>query len=206
MDRGFVALAMVMLITSVAEAQRPCVEVWLGPASGSETGGDGRGAYIHAGVDGSWRVASGRSLVLDFGIAAAPSEERVFAELPAPQVALERSVHVQGVWHMGAGLELSPPAATAIVPFIRGTAGGGAIVTHNRWDGYSRPEPCFAATWALGLRLVPPPGPVGFLVELRSAHAWSRTSSLNVVGLAFGVTIRPTPASTRRRPALVPGG
>jgi len=59
-------------------------------------------------------------------------------------------------------------------------------------------ETGFAFSGAGGLRLVPPPGPLGFTLALHGARTIARHSRCGAMGVTFGMTLYPL---DRRRAA-----
>jgi len=95
--------------------------------------------------------------------------------------------------------ERSYPPNSGVAGYVQGGLGIARLrasgSSYLEGEG-SRPErPKYdwgpALSGEVGLRLVPPPGPIGFLLGLRSSNALTPHSSSHVLAFQFGLTVHP---------------
>ncbi len=176
---------------------RATVPVSLDLAGGVGLGGGRRAAFGTTGsmagvlaTDLAWRLAPGRALILSGeyigsgrGATAEPAGIRPLT-IPSSaiysQVARLRSLDGRSVL---VGWRHSRPGSG---PMLQAAAGGGSLVTRG-W--HSRLG--IALGGAAGWRVVPPPGPVGFVVEARGSYVRSGSSYVGAATLGLGLTIQP---------------
>jgi hypothetical protein len=185
-----------LLTASPARAEFPvALSAWLGAGPGSghqqEVGESGRfGVW---GIDAAWRYAPGRALVVTYE-AAGLGGLKYITDSPYLSRLEHRAITV--------GLELSSPPRTWASVFFRTSAGLGQVATDGS-RGMPLPgtldavpigaltEYGFALSGAAGVRLIPPPGPLGFTIALRAAHIGAHDSSSGSLGVTVGMTFDP---------------
>ncbi len=152
---------------------------WAGVGGGSGHGDDavGSGFFGLAGIEAAWRFAPGRALVATYE-GAGDVSQGMFSLSGRPHLSdLEYSA-------ITLGPQFSVPPGRGVALFCRGSAGVGLTTNGHRESG-------FALSGAGGLRLVFPPGPVGFVFAVHAARTFARNSSCGAVGLTLGLTIYP---------------
>jgi hypothetical protein len=193
-------LLFTVLISGSARAEFPAgLSAWagFGAGSGHREEVKGSGWFGLAGIEAAWRYAPGRALVV--ACEGASDGGQIFIpESPRLQQLEHRAITI--------GPEFSYPRGSSIALFYRGAAGVGRVMTSGfrsmpsyDYDPFAPPaeplaqltETGFAWSAAAGLRLVLPPGPVGFTFALRGAHVYARHSSAGDVGGTFGLTVYP---------------
>jgi hypothetical protein len=191
------ALFAFALIASPARAEFPAaVSAWggFGNGWGSRSGVVNDGSFVLVGAEAAWRFAPGRALVVTYEGGGGPlASGRQLATISY----LDRFDHV-GVT---VGPEFSFPSGSGTSLFCRGSAGMGRVTTDgyesirvydgSPWEPARVTETGFALSGAAGFRLVPRPGPVGFVFAIHAAQTWTRHSRCGGFGATFGLTIYP---------------
>ena len=194
-----VALLSLILITSPARAEFPAaLSAWGGAGLGSghrEEVGDA-GSFGLLGVEAAWRFSPGRALV------ATAERAGLFGRSYFPEGSyLAKLEH----FAITVGPELSFPPGSRLAFFCRASAGIGRVTTTRSgyvvYTGIPGPaaltENGFALSGAAGLRLMLPPGPLGFTIALHAARITADNSNCGGIGLTAGLTLYPL----NRRPA-----
>ena len=196
--RRAVAIAFLSMVAAAnpARAEFPAAgSAWVGLGTGYGQREELRdsGTFGLAGLDAAWRFAAGRAIVLTYEGAGGPTGVTYIPESPHFV-----DLDFQAVT---AGPEFSAPSGECVEVFCRCAIGAGLVtsdaVRGMRYDGVWMPplatlrETGFAISGGLGLRVVIPPGPVGFTLALRGAQVYGRHSSAGARGVAFGVTLYP---------------
>lgn len=190
------ALLMLFLTAGPARAEFPAaLSAWLGagPGSGHREELGENGPFGVWGIDAAWRYAPGRALVATYEAAGL-----------AGGVHFPESPHLGTLEHLAitVGPEFSFRRRSSVSFFCRGSAGVGRVTTDGSrglrllgpgWVPGIIPltETGFAMSGAAGVRLMPPPGPLGFTIALRAARTSAHHSSSGSIGVTFGLTLYP---------------
>jgi len=151
----------------------------LGQGGGQSDGATAVGPFGIAAVDFAWRHRPGRAIVLSLETAGGPFSVSHPASL-TPRY-LDSIDHTSLVL----GIERSLPD-TPSGPYVQFGAGIGRVVT----DAFQRSNGV-ALSGAAGARIVPSPGPVGFLFGLRTNHVFSAHARCHALAVTLGLTIHP---------------
>lgn len=178
-------------------AARAAVPVSLDLAAGVGLGGGGRTAFATTGpmvgtlaADLAWRRASGSALVVSgeyLGSGKGPGAEPAGIRLMIPPIyappgSLRRLDFMDGRSILIGWRHARPRSG----PSWQAAVGAGSLVAPG-W--HSRPG--LALGGAAGWRILPPPGPVGFVLEARGSYLRSGSSYLGAVTLGLGLAIQP---------------
>ena len=191
------ALLSLILTANPARAEFPAaLSAWAGAGRSSghreEVGGSAPSGVW--GIDAAWRFAPGRALVAYEG--AGQGGMMFIPESPH----LSRLEH----WAITVGPEFSSPPRSGVAFFCRASAGVGRVtsagsrglrITDTRVNALPGLVPLteigFAMSGVVGVRLIPPPGPLGFTLALRAARTAAGHSSSGGIGVTAGFTLYP---------------
>ena len=197
--RLFVAplvVACALLVPAPAGAEPPIgvrATLCLGTGVGHRDNLVGAGPSGFAAVELLWRYRPGRAVVVSYVTGGGPAGLAYVPEAAHLEYADHRAVLI--------GLEASRLGGGG---FLHAGLGVGRVTT----DGFPGLEgmydPETRAHWArpftetgvalmatAGLRLVPRPGPMGFILAFQTSNVVGPTSSSNVLGFTFGITLHP---------------
>ena len=180
---GF-SLLMLPAATTPARGESPFfvgVSAGLGTGGGQRDGSATRGPFGIWAADLAWRHRPGRAIVLSLETAGGPFfVSRKLASASAPP-------NVDSIEHQSIvlGIERSLPDA-GVGPYVQFGAGLGRVTT----DSFERSKG-LALSGAAGLRIVPRPGPVGFLIGFRTNHVISTRARCGALAMTLGLTIHP---------------
>jgi hypothetical protein len=136
-----------------------------------------------AAADLLWRDRPGHAFVLsyDTGVVGFPGA-RVY---PDPYEARLDQSFAQAFL---IGVERSRPGA-GVTPYLQGGLGAGRVASDLRAQ---RPSGLGVAVGgSVGFRIVPDPGPLGFLLGLRTSHVISRHAHAHTLVLVLGLVLHP---------------
>lgn len=162
-----------------------------GPGGGSDQGIRAVGPFGMIAAEIAFRRAPGTAVVLAYETAGGP-----FGVLYFPEASHEELEHASVLL----GIRRHP-AKAAVAPFLMLGAGAGRIrSTYARHvftpDAYSVESGGdetygIALSGAAGILIIPPPGPLGFTVEVRSSNVFADGAKSHAVAAMFGLTIHP---------------
>lgn len=200
------AVLWLLLVARPAEAEFPAaLSAWVGMGPGSVHREEFRevGPFSMTGMEAAWRFAPGRALVAAYENWDGPWGLMHIPESPSVGQDVCRAVTL--------GPEFSVPAGSGVGLFCRLSAGVGQLTTSgypgmDAWISGRRLERMRESGLALsgsgGVRLVFPPGPVGFVIALRAVRTTTSRSSSTALGPTLGLTVYPlsrrtSPTSSR---------
>lgn len=186
---GWVAMLAAMVVARPARPDSPAaLRVMAGIGVG--TGGVGTSSISPTAgalaADLLLPTAPGRAMVLSYEVGGVESHE----ELRAIEEAGWRSTQITHMdhWSVLAGIERDRVKRWTS-SFIQGGVGLGAIVEGPVRSRVSHPGLAVSGAW--GLSIVPPPGPIGLLLALRTSHLIAVDAHTSLLAVSLGLTFHP---------------
>ena len=196
--RSVVSLVVAVVALAVVPPARAQFPLSLRVSGGMGVGSAHRGGLSGGGLNGlaaadlAWRRGTGRAIVLSFE-AAGPIEGHSYVLDPVldprtfdgiPQL------HPGDFWQESVliGLERSR-SSSGISPYVQGGVGLGRIMPSSRPDDDAFNGLALAGT--AGIRVIPRPGPLGFVLGLHTSHVFSSRARHHAIGLILGLAVYP---------------
>jgi hypothetical protein len=177
------ALAFAGVATRPARAEFPiAVQLTAGAGVGAaKAEGLGTGPFAGmAAIDLDWRSRPGHALVLSF--------EGGATGCPCSHVPERRVIDSAGHGALLLGVEHSDPG-TGMRPYMQGGIGVGQARAGIGSD--ERVRYGLAVGWGGGFRIIPPPGPLGFVLGVRTSHVFAAGMRTHLAAFTLGLTLHP---------------